>query len=171
MRSQVRVISVLRARSGDGIVAARTLVIPVPGTCMKVTFALLADYATQGLGSKLTIVGTFDTFFGVPRVRPIRCPRFFLVAGFEGSVIEGSEHPFEVRVVDEDGHLVVERPIRGVVQLTPRGPGRRLGAHMTIGMDGLVVPDVGEYSFELWSGGSEPLAVVSLVVADAPSAG
>lgn len=69
---------------------------------MKITLAVLADYANVSQDGKLNIMGIFDRV-GVPSV-PVRHPEMRLVLQMEAEPVElGREHLIEIRCMDQDG--------------------------------------------------------------------
>ena len=123
---------------------------------MELRFAHIADFATVDASGKLTIVGAFDVVWDALGVRPIPFPPFYLVAAFEGSVAEGSEHEIEIRLVDDD-----ENPragvIKGKLQLRSQGVGHPARGYLMIGFGPSVisVPDLGDYYFQFRVNGTK----------------
>lgn len=130
---------------------------------MEMKFCLLADYAGEGHRSKLLAVGIFDQVFA-SAARPIGLPPFYIAAAFEAHAVEGTDHPFEMRLVDEDGEsagIAVQFDVKFRIQ----GPGRPLKAQFVLPQIVLQLPNVGMYEFHFLSKGkligSAPLFVLA----------
>lgn len=73
---------------------------------MKITLAVLADYANISRDGKLNIMGVFDRI-GALSV-PVRHPEMRLVLRMEVEPVElGRSHRVEIRCMDEDGEDLV----------------------------------------------------------------
>jgi hypothetical protein len=116
---------------------------------MKQRFAFLADYAGLGNQGKLIIVGTFDTVHDRQGIRPIPVPPCYLIASFEASIVEGTQHSFQVALNDEDGQPVLDQPVSIPLPFRPQGPGRPFVANAIVHSPDLSVPELGEYRFDL----------------------
>ncbi|MGB3906069.1 MAG: hypothetical protein WBB22_14235, partial [Anaerolineae bacterium] len=72
---------------------------------MKMTLALLADYANVSQEGKLNIMGIFDRIF--TRAFPTAHPEMRLVMRFEFGAAElGRERRLEVKTLDADGAIL-----------------------------------------------------------------
>lgn len=135
---------------------------------MELRFAHTADYVAADSRGKLTIVGVFDIIWDGKKVRPIAFPPFYLVAAFEASVAEGSDHEIKIRLVDDDE---VEQPgvVTGKLQLRSQGVGHPLSGHVLIGFGPEVVkvPDYGDYHFRFEVGGVQ-VGATRVSVLEAP---
>lgn len=69
-------------------------------------FGHFADYASLLGDGKLILVGIFDLIWS-NGTEPVRMPDCWLVFRLTGSVADGTEHEFMMRVVDEDGDDMV----------------------------------------------------------------
>lgn len=116
---------------------------------MHLRFALFADYVAEATRGKLVIVGTFDTVFDALGRRPIPLPGMFIVASFEASISEGTEHRIALHFVDDNGNRMID-PIEGPIVFAPRGPLLPALGQLRIAMPSLQVPDAGEYRFEFY---------------------
>jgi hypothetical protein len=122
---------------------------PVRG--VRLTAALLADYANVTTDGKLNVMGVFGRMT-VTRL-PITYPSLYLVARFEARVTEGTRHTVQVALVDTDGQEVVPKlaPIPLHFQIT--GPGRPLRAQLLMEFADLRLPVLGEYDFHIFVDG------------------
>ena len=115
---------------------------------MDLRYAHLADFASVDANGKLTIVGAFDIVWVGAPVRPIPFPPFYLVAGFEASIVEGADHEVEIQLMNED-----EEPcsglLKGPLQLRAHGVGLPSVGQAVLGFGpGVVgVPELGDYHF------------------------
>lgn len=115
---------------------------------MDLRFGLLADYAGEGKASKLLMVGVFDTVYNQGGSRPIQVPPCYLVLMIDAHVTEGSDHTLELHLTNEDGADVFP-PTSMPIKFSLQGPGRPLRAQVVIALFGLVVPDEGDYAFNV----------------------
>lgn len=127
-------------------------------------YAHLADFVTQDQANKLIVVGIFSHINDNMRVRPIPWPGGVLVASLTASIADGSDHEIEVRLVDGNGQPVGPAT-RVPVRFVTNGAGYRMRAGLLLRlMPGAIhVPDVGDYDFEFWWGGTR-LGTLSIVV-------
>ena len=111
-------------------------------------YAHLADYAAPGHLGKLTLVGIFDRIYGQRHQGAIPFPQFFLVAVFEASLVEGSDHRIAVKIVTADEHPTGFE-VGGTLRFATTGEGQPLSAVLLLGFGpGVVsVPELGDYSF------------------------
>jgi hypothetical protein len=138
---------------------------------MEFHFGHLADYAGPGQHNKLTIVGIFDVAYDHdPSVRPIPLPQAFLVAAIDASVAHGSVHSVEIRFTDIDNEPVGPTIELVDVPFQARGPGRPLRAQLIAQLQGLSVPDVGDYEFQIWVDGERVGDIPLYVVPNPPGA-
>jgi hypothetical protein len=136
---------------------------------MELRYALLADYAAEDKVGKPIIVGVFDLVHADPTVRPIVLPPFWLVAQFHAHVTEGTEHRLEIRLNDADGKDVIPR-VPLTLKFVPQGPGRPLIARLLAQAGpGLQIPQLGEYSLNLFVDGRREGGVPLHVVARQPT--
>ncbi len=118
---------------------------------MQLRYGTLADYAGEAARGKLTIVGTYDTVYDILKQRPIVFPPSWLVVLLEARVAEGSQLPLALRFMDDDGHPILP-PIALQVNFAPQGPGRLSKANLLVNLPAFPVPELGEYSIEIWTG-------------------
>jgi hypothetical protein len=118
------------------------------GEVMRLRFAHLADFAGPGHQGKLVVVGIFNRIYDRQKIRPIPFPPFYLVAVFEASLAEGSEHQVKVTIVNAD-----ERPtgfeMGGNLSFYTTGEGQPLHAVLLTGFGPQVVkvPELGDFAF------------------------
>lgn len=113
---------------------------------MRVKLAVIADHANASAEGKLNILGIFDRIMvpSLPAVHPL----MHLVVQVEAHPAErGRPHTVELRLHDPDGEAVFD--IRG--EVVPQGqPGEPIIANQIIGINNLVLPKVGGYTFVIF---------------------
>ncbi|MDQ7821593.1 MAG: hypothetical protein RDV48_02225 [Candidatus Eremiobacteraeota bacterium] len=88
---------------------------------IKVTMALLADFASIAIGGKLNILGIFDSLH-TPAV-PVVIPHIYLVMRIEGDVGEaGKQYEADMQLIDDDGGKLLSLP--GFLVLPQPPPGK-----------------------------------------------
>ncbi len=131
---------------------------------VKLRYAHLADFASVDAGGKVTIVGLFGQIYDTMKVRPIPFPLFHIVAMFEASVTEGTDHRAQLQLIDQQKRTVLRKfdlPIR----FGPMGRGQPLQAPLLLqlGPGVIAVPDLGAYEFRFLIDGKDvgglPVAV------------
>jgi len=132
-------------------------------------YGMLADYYAEGQHGKPTIVGVWDVILHTDPAQPIVVPRSFLVASFDTSALEGSEHELELRLVDANGSPAVEDSPRIQVGFKARGPDRPMRADFALELVDLQLPSPGDYQFQFWNG-SDYIGTVDLHVVLVPAA-
>lgn len=111
-------------------------------------YAHLCDYASADTGTKPSLIGIFDIVWD-RGVRPIRLPMIcFFVAKVECSLGDGATHDVRI-VVRNDDEVSVHTADLGPVTFLPTGPGRPLAAQMALMVQGLPLPDAGDYTFSV----------------------
>ena len=120
---------------------------------MKVTFALLADYAFITTDGKLGIVGVFDEF-NAPSL-PFNLPPFFFVTRLDGEPTEaGTQFQLEILLWDQDGTQLFAHT--SPLAFPPgRRPMARSSANVVIGVMGLPITRAGDYSWIIMVNGEE----------------
>lgn len=133
---------------------------------VRLRYAMLCDFAMPGERGKRSIVSIWDSVMQTGKTRPIPIPRCFLVGRFEASALDGSVQELEIHFVNDGGELVLPEALKVTLPFTVIGPDRPLVAQFQLELDGLTVPDVGDYEFNFriaaeWKG------TVELYVRDA----
>ena len=131
---------------------------------MRVTLAVLADYANISQEGKLNILGIFD------RVQvaelPTSLPQMHFVLRLEAHAAERDRaHSVEIRLHDPDGQAVFE--IKG--EVTPRGgqPGLPVLTNQILGLNNLRLQQTGGFNFVVFIN-NDLKAEVPLLVDQAP---
>ena len=131
-------------------------------------YGLLADYAGEAASHKAMIIGIFDVVYDVLGQRPIPIPQCYLVASFDAHVTEGSVHRLEIRFTNADGSDVIPPLRMDEFRFQSSGPGRPLRGNLIAAMNGLRVPELGDYSFHLLMDGHHMGMVPLYVVPQRP---
>ena len=115
---------------------------------MKVTLALIADYANVTKEGKLNVMGIFDRIWS--ENFPARHTSMHLVMGFEASRVE-SENKFTVEVflVDADGQKILG--LKGPLAFDKSGkePGDTIKRSQILALKDIIFPKPGNYSFDI----------------------
>jgi hypothetical protein len=114
---------------------------------MNLKLAVLADHVNETKEGKLNLLGVFDVLFA--KKLPAKHPKLFLVAVFEASVSEGSEHKAKVGVYDSDGQEVLPLTPELPLKFQPTGRGKPFQARLVVELEGLRFPHFGDYEFHL----------------------
>ena len=129
---------------------------------MELRFAHLADFAS--MMGKLVIVGIFDLVYD-RGARPIKLPQMYLVAAIDASIASGDKHRVEIRFTTADSQPAGDTVELQETVFQARGPGQLRRANIIMVVNGLHVPDVGDYEFQIWVDGAKlgdvPFSVVS----------
>ena len=131
---------------------------------MRVTLAVLADYANISQEGKLNILGIFDRI-AVSEV-PTSLPQMHFIMRLEAHAAERDRtHSVEIRLHDPDGQAVFE--IKG--EVVPRGglPGQPVLTNQILGINNLRLKQTGGYMFVVFVN-NDLKAEVPLVVDHAP---
>lgn len=135
---------------------------PVRG--VRLTAALLADYANVTADGKLNVMGVFGRM-ATTRI-PVTYPSLYLIARFEARVTEGTHHTVQVALVDSDGQEIVPKLAPLPLYFEIMGPGRPLRAQLVTEFANLRLPVLGEYDFHIFVDGeyleSVPLYLESI---------
>jgi hypothetical protein len=131
---------------------------------IKVTMAILADYAGIAVGGKLNIMGIFDNL--VTDSVPVVIPHIYLVIRIEGDIGE-TEKKFDasINLIDEDGKTILSLP--GFLMLSPPPSGKLVTRHDQIfPLFNLKLDNYGSYEFKIFINNelraSVPLSVMHL---------
>lgn len=116
---------------------------------VELRWGVLCDYATQGQGGKPIALHIFENFFrpaGTGAQAPL--PTFNFIGRLECSIGDGTNHAIEARILDGGGQprAVFQLPEQ---QFIPQGPGLPLTGGIMIQIQGLKLPEAGDYEFEL----------------------
>ena len=114
---------------------------------MDLKFALLADHVNRTSEGKLNIIGEFNAI-SAARV-PATHSSLFLVARFEASVSEGTEHQLTIGLYDEDGKGVLPKSPTFPIKFVPQGRGLPLRAQVVAQLGGLKFDHFGNFEFHL----------------------
>lgn len=114
---------------------------------MILRFGLLADYATVGAGGKATIVHTFDQLRPTPEKIGQPIPPCFLVARIEGSIADAGSHTLRIRLHDSDENVLPVEIVLEEFTLGITGPGLPLARQIIVPMEGIPMPQLGDYEF------------------------
>lgn len=115
---------------------------------MKVTLALLADFANKAVDGKLNVLGVFDTIFA--EKFPAVHPEMKLVIRFELHPAEMEEpKKVQIQLRDAQGTKIFELSGEMNVQAPPgEGPrGEMLHSDSILSMNGLPIQAPGNYEF------------------------
>ncbi len=114
---------------------------------MDIDFALIADYATNSQDGKLIIGGVFDNIYA--RELPVTHPMMALALRLHAHPGEGGPHLVRVRLVDPDGHDVVQ-PLEAPMDLEGLDPVDGGSADMVLQMAGVTFGVFGRHSFDIF---------------------
>jgi len=131
---------------------------------LELSLAVLADAANVSLEGKLNILGEFSVIWG-PTL-PLVWPAMQLVLRLEATAGEGPRHTLGIRVLTEDGQLVVP-PVDVPADFgAPFRAGLPHRGNFIMGIAGAAFPRFGAYSFEILvdghNVGSVPLYVLPI---------
>ncbi len=131
---------------------------------IKVTMAILADYACMAFGGKLNIMGIFDNL--VTEDVPVVIPHIYLIIRIEGDIGE-TEKRFDaaIHLIDEDGKTLMS--IQGFLVFSPPPAGKIVTKHDQIfPLYNLKLDNFGNYEFKIFINNelraSVPLSVIHL---------
>ena len=128
---------------------------------MDLKFALLADHVNETREGKLNIIGEFNLISAaqVPATHPL----LFLVARFQASVSEGTEHELTIGLYDEDGQAALPQSPTFPIKFVPQGRGLPLRAQVVAQLGGLRFDHFGSFEFHLLVNGRLEARVPLLV--------
>src|SRR5690348_11878410 len=124
---------------------------------IKLNCFLFAEYAALSADNRLVIAGTFENVDvqrnpGAPAdaLDRIAFPKATLVIVTEASIADGLTHEMRLRVLDGNGHGVLDDDITFDIayQLNPHG--RPLRNNLLVNIMGLMLPGVDDYTFMLY---------------------
>lgn len=129
---------------------------------MRVTHALLADYASKSQDGKLNVMGIFDTIFA--QSFPVGHPQMYVVLKFEASPAEaGQPKALEIKLLDQDGKQSMG--VNATMQIPSHGiPGRKVAMDALFAIQGLIFERPGDYTFSVLVNGDEKEAVTLSVL-------
>ena len=114
---------------------------------MKVTLAVIADYANVTKEGKLNILGIFDTIHATSF--PCTHPSLLLVFKLEAGMTEvGRNKKVEVQLMDEDGTKLMS--IGTELVIGPVRPGELFITGSILTFQNLVFPKPGTYQFDIF---------------------
>jgi hypothetical protein len=112
---------------------------------MRITLAVLADYANVSREGKLNIMGIFDTIYAVSY--PTQHPTMNLVMRVSAHYTECDRpHKLEVKFSDSDGHQIFA--LAGQIVATGQ-PGRITGIDHVLAINNLAFTKPGDYAFDI----------------------
>jgi hypothetical protein len=112
---------------------------------MDIELFAICDFAQDNKG-KLTIVGTFDTYFA--KKVPSLIPTCHIAARIRFRAGEHGKIPFSIRIESPDGGDILP-PINGSVDLNPRPGSESTAINICVGMGGLPIKVYGKHSITL----------------------
>jgi len=115
---------------------------------IKVTLALLADFASISQGGKINILGIFDSLYA--EILPVVIPHMYLVLRFEGEGGEANkQYNAELQLINEDGAAVISLP--GVIMLHHPPSGKYISRYDHIfPLFNLQLEQFGNYEFKIF---------------------
>lgn len=143
---------------------------------MELKALLTAEYASQMPDGKLLIAGTVNTI-GLTR-RPGVSPQdvtnvplgsLYVAVVLEWSLMEGTRHHAELRVVHEDGLEPITPLDLGELPFVMNPDGRPMRSQLIINLQGFRLPGIGDYELQFWVDG-RPLGTAALYVIDRTNA-
>lgn len=127
----------------------------------------ICDAANQSAEGKLNILGEFDRINAL--TLPVTWPQMFYVAKLKLGAASVGQHNAELRVVDQDMHLVAQVPGGFMVPPLPH-PGTENDFVVILGINNARFEKEGEYSFVFLIDGLPVAEPVPLLVVVAPAA-
>jgi len=113
---------------------------------MRVTLAVLADYANITREGKLNILGIFDVIH--VQNFPVTHPQMQLVMRFEADNVEaGKTKKLEIQLMDEDGKRLFV--LGGEFTLGPGQPGEVIGSNQILTINMMKFEKPGNYEFKI----------------------
>lgn len=116
---------------------------------VELRFGLLADFAANGAGNKLTIVHVFNRWNPQPEKIGQPIGAGVLVVYLDCSLADGATHSLTVRIVDEDEEELPTKIQVDDLPFSPAGPGLPLSVQLLINLAPIPMPNYGDYKFEL----------------------
>lgn len=113
---------------------------------MKVTLAVLADYANITREGKLNIMGIFDVIHA--QNFPVTHPQMQLVMRFEADISEsGKTKKLEIQLMDDDGKRLFV--LGGEFTLGQGQPGQVIGSNQILTINMMKFEQPGNYEFKI----------------------
>ena len=112
---------------------------------MDVTLAVCCDAANVSREGKLNLLGIFNSIQAAQY--PCTHPHLALVLRVEARIGEEGIYPLELKLVDEDGHVLFA--IGGQVTLQGAEPGRPMTAQTIMDINNFTLPRPGTYAFDI----------------------
>ena len=113
---------------------------------MRLTTALLADYANVSREGKLNVLGLFDSIYA--SAFPAKHLQMQLVMRFEVPVYDlGKESDLEIRLVDGDGKDILRIGGKFKVSGQKPAPGEPLHSDEILPLNNVIFPKPGKYQF------------------------
>lgn len=124
---------------------------------MQVTYAHVCDYAVISDG-KLSAMGIFDRIFAnaVPTAHPIMHLAFEIALN---PAEVGQPFRLLIKLVDQDGHALLELGADGLLQNAVIHPGELVRIPQTLALGGVPLPRFGNYSLDIFINGDHKRAV------------
>lgn len=123
---------------------------------MKVTLAVLADYANITREGKLNILGVFDVIHA--QNFPMTHPLMQLVMRFEADIAEtGRTKKVEIQLMDADGKKVFA--LGGEFVIGPVKPGELYRSDHILTINNLKLEHDGDYRFDIFIDGQPAIAM------------
>jgi len=133
---------------------------------MKVSLAVLADYANITREGKLNILGIFDVIH--VQTFPVTHPQMQLVMRFEADIAEaGKDKKLEIQLMDEDGKRLFV--LGGEFTLGQAQPGEVMGSNHILTINMMKFENPGMYEFKILINGDLKAEVPLKVVKYQPS--
>lgn len=136
---------------------------------MEIDLALLADAATVDSSGKLNILGVFDRIAAAGY--PVQHGRLALVVRFSGGVADSGPHDVVIRMMGPGGEVL---RLEGRIQVGPPPPGSGgvLRIPQVFNLDGVVIPEPGQFTFDVSVDGRLRVSVpLEAVVVQGPGPG
>ncbi len=132
---------------------------------MKVTLAVLADYANITREGKLNILGIFDAIHS--KTFPVIHNQMQLVMRFEADIAEkGRQKRIEVQLIDEDGNKLMM--LSGQLKIGEVKAGELFHVNQILALQNLLFEKPGDYRFDVFVDG-QPQREIPLKVAQLPT--
>ena len=114
---------------------------------MKITKALLADYANITREGKLNVLGIFQTIGAI--TFPVRHPQMQLIFMWSADPTEaGRDRQIEIQMCDADGKKILG--LTGPFKVPPPPqPGKMVEGNEILNLNGLVFEKAGAYKFNI----------------------
>jgi hypothetical protein len=136
---------------------------------MKVTLAAVADAANVDANKKLSVFGVFDRINALRF--PVAHPSMALAVRFVAEQRDGGRaHDLRIRLLDEDGAILLET--KGQMNVPPIPAGEFAALPLTIQLTGLAFNGPGKFHFEIVADALDgsPISVPFIVAPSQPSA-